>query len=254
MPGVNSFKSAMVELTDIILGNDDHDLAKTLQEIAFEIGVRHIAYSRLSSSKSSDINQLASVATYSKSWQQRYFIKNYVAHDPVISYGRNAEQPFDWVNLPTPDPVTIAFLADALTHGVGRNGLSIPLRDPGGIFALVSFTSDLPRAEWDHYKVINMAKLKLLSVLINSASHINFKLRASPVHLSQREEQCLVWAARGRTFQEIADILGLALGTVKTHLDAARQKLRCINLPHAAAIAFATGAISEQALQLAATG
>ena len=94
-----------------------------------------------------------------------------------------------------------------------------------------------------------LAKLKLLSVLIDSASHINFKLPAFQVHLSNREEQCLLWAARGKTYQEIAEILGLAFGSVKTHLDAARHKLRCMNLTHAAAVAFATGVIPAQALK-----
>jgi DNA-binding CsgD family transcriptional regulator len=41
--------------------------------------------------------------------------------------------------------------------------------------------------------------------------------------------------------------LGLAFGSVKTHLDAARHKLRCMNLTHAAAVAFATGVIPAQA-------
>ena len=240
--------SATARLTDTILGNGDGDLAETLREVASEIGVGHIAYAPLSSGKSTDISQLAAVVTYSRLWQQRYFLKKYVTHDPVISYGRDADQPFDWANLPIDNPATKAFLADALNHGVGRNGLSIPLRGPRGVVALVSFSSDRPREEWDHYKAANMAKLKLLSILIDSASHINFKLRASPVHLSNREEQCLLWAARGKTFQEIGEILGLAFGTVKTHLDAARHKLHCMNLPQAAAVAFATGAIPAQVL------
>jgi DNA-binding CsgD family transcriptional regulator len=74
-------------------------------------------------------------------------------------------------------------------------------------------------------------------------------LLAFPVHLSNREEQCLLWAARGKTYQEIAAILGLAFGSVKTHLNAARHKLHCMNLPHSAAVAFATGLIPEQALK-----
>jgi DNA-binding CsgD family transcriptional regulator len=245
---IGGIDAAAARLTDTILGNDDQDLAETLREVASEIGVGHIAYARLSSNKSTDINQLAGIVTYSKLWQRRYFLKGYVTYDPVISYGRNADQPFDWANLPIDNPATKAFLADALNHSVGRNGLSIPLRGPRGVFALVSFSSDLPKEEWDNYKVAYMAKLKLLSVLIDSASHINFTLRTYTVHLSNREEQCLLWAARGKRFHEIAEILDLALGTVKTHLDAARHKLHCTNLPQAAAIAFATGAIPSQAL------
>ena len=172
-----------------------------------------------------------------------------MTHDPVIAYGREVDQPFDWSNLPVDDPATKAFFADALNHSVGRNGLSIPLRNRRGVVALVSFTSDLPKDEWEAYKAANLTKLKLLSVLIDSASNINFKLPAFPVHLSNREEQCLLWAARGKTYQEIAEILGLAFGSVKTHLDAARHKLHCMNLTHAAAVAFATGVIPAQALK-----
>jgi DNA-binding CsgD family transcriptional regulator len=244
----NSIDSALARLTETILGNDDSDLAETLRGIASYIGLSHISYVRLSPDKSTDISMLVAVATYSRLWQQRYFLKKYVTHDPVISYSREADQPFDWANLPIDNPATKAFFADALSHGVGRNGLSIPLRGPRGVLALVSFTSDLSKDQWEYYKAANTKSLKLLSVLIDSASHINFKLPAPPVHLSNREEQCLLWAARGKTFQEIAEILGVALGTVKTNLDAARHKLRCMTLPHAVAFAFATGVLRAQAL------
>jgi DNA-binding CsgD family transcriptional regulator len=244
-----SIEPAAARLTETILGNDDNDLAETLKAIASEIGLTHIAYLRLSPDKSPDICLLVAVVTYTRLWQHRYFVKKYMTSDPVISYGREVDQPFDWANVPLDDPATKAFFVDALNHSVGRNGLSIPLRNRRGVFALVSFTSDLSKEEWEVYKTTNMAKLKLLSVLIDSASHINFKLPAFPVHLSNREEQCLLWAARGKTYQEIAEILGLAFGSVKTHLDAARHKLHCMNLTHAAAVAFATGVIPAQALK-----
>jgi DNA-binding CsgD family transcriptional regulator len=243
------FESATARLTETILGNDNHDLAETLRTIAADIGLSHIAYLRLSPDKSPDICLLVAVVTYSRLWQHRYFVKKYMSTDPVIFYGREADQPFDWTNLPVDDPATKAFFTDALNHNVGRNGLSIPLRNRRGVFALVSFTSDLSTDEWEDYKSANMRSLKLLTVLIDSASNINFKLPAFPVHLSNREEQCLLWAARGKTYQEIAEILGLAFGSVKTHLDAARHKLHCMNLTHAAAVAFATGVIPAQALK-----
>lgn len=244
-----SIESATARLTEIILGNDNNDLAETLKAIVSEIGLSHISYLRLSPDKSPDISLLVAVVTYSRLWTHRYFVKKYIAHDPVISYGREADQPFDWAALPVDDPATKAFFADAMNHSVGRNGLSIPLRNRRGVTAIVSFTSDLPKDEWEAYKTANLTSLKLLSVLIDSAANINFKLPAFPVHLSNREEQCLLWAARGKTYQEIAEILGLAFGSVKTHLDAARHKLHCMNLTHAAAVAFATGVIPAQALK-----
>lgn len=246
-----SIGAATARLTDTILSSDHEDLAKTLQAIASEIGVSHIAYLRFSPNKSTDVCSLVSVVTYSKLWQQRYFLKKYLIHDPVVSYGRNTDQPFDWANLPTDDPATKAFLTDAVNHGVGRNGLSVPFHGRWGVFSVVSFTSDLSTDEWEAYKAANLKNLKLLAVLIDSASHINFKLPTVGVHLSNREEQCLLWAARGKTYQEIAMILGLAFGTVKTHLDRARHKLQCMNLTHAAAVAFATGVFPAQAINRA---
>lgn len=170
------FESATSRLTDTILGAVEHDLAETLKAIAAEIGLCHIAYLRLSTDKSADVCLLVAVVTYSRLWQHRYFVKKYMINDPVISYGRQAGQPFDWSTLSLDDLAAKAFFADALNHGVGRNGLSIPLRNRRGVSAIVSFTSDLAKDEWETYKASNMRGLQLLSALIDSASNINFKL------------------------------------------------------------------------------
>jgi DNA-binding response OmpR family regulator len=45
------------------------------------------------------------------------------------------------------------------------------------------------------------------------------------VGLREREVEALTWAARGKTFWEIGEILGLSKRTVEFHLDNARRKL-----------------------------
>src|SRR3984893_1028344 len=45
------------------------------------------------------------------------------------------------------------------------------------------------------------------------------------VGLPQREVEALTWAARGKTFWEIGEILGLSKRTVEFHLENARRKL-----------------------------
>jgi DNA-binding response OmpR family regulator len=45
------------------------------------------------------------------------------------------------------------------------------------------------------------------------------------VDLGVRERETLTWAARGKTFAEIGEILGLSRRTVEFHLDNARRKL-----------------------------
>ena len=88
-----------------------------------------------------------------------------------------------------------------------------------------------------------------MAVLIDSAAGSNFKLMPEPVELSKREEECLIWAARGKPYHDIAGILNLSFASVKSYLDTARHKLSCINLTHAVAVAIATEVIPAKALR-----
>ena len=243
--------SAAIRLTDMILGHDEPDLEQALKAIAANIGVLHIAYVPLCSEKSEDANLLSAICTYPVAWQARYFKKQYARIDPVIARGSEAVLPFDWDELPRDDPAVRAFFDDALGHDVGRNGLSIPLRNRKGVRSLVSFTSNHSKDDSAEYKSRNMIKLQPLSVLIDSAAGSDFNSGPEPVELSKREEECLIWAARGKTYHDIAGILNLSFASVKTYLDTARHKLSCINLTHAVAVAIATGVIPAKALRQA---
>ena len=241
--------SAAIRLTETILDDDGPNLQQTLKAVAANIGVQHIAYAPLSSERSEDANLLSAICTYSFEWQVRYFKKQYAQIDPVLARGREAVLPFDWNELSREDPATQAFFDDAADHDVGSNGMAIPIRNRKGVRSLVCFTSNHSENEWAKYKRRNIAKLQPMAVLINSAARINFKLTLDPVELSKREEECLIWAARGKTYHEIARILDLSFASVKTYLDTARHKLSCINLTHAVAVALATGVIPAKVVR-----
>ncbi len=163
-----TINSAAIRLTDTILGYNEQDLEGTLKAIAADIGVSHISYLRLAPDKGSDTSVLTTaIVTYSRSWQLRYFERQYVLIDPVVAYGSKAVLPFDWEELASDDLAAQAFFADALNHDVGRNGISIPVRNRRGAFAVVSFTSNHSNEEWQEYKKKNMIKLQLMSVLID---------------------------------------------------------------------------------------
>jgi DNA-binding CsgD family transcriptional regulator len=67
--------------------------------------------------------------------------------------------------------------------------------------------------------------------------------------LSSRERECLLWAARGKTYIETAMITGIAYGTVKSNLDSARYKLNCATLAQATALAVAEGIFTSDDLK-----
>lgn len=244
-----SIGSAAIKLTDKILGYNSDDLADILKAIASDVGLLHIAHLRFAADKSSDPSLLTAIVTYSREWQARYFLKQYLAVDPIVRHGHTAILPFDWDSLLGEYPGSQEFFADAARYNVGRNGLSIPVRNRKNAYSLVSFTNDIPKQKWESFKRNNMTILQHLSALIDSAAGTNTKRPPPDVHLSRREEQCLIWAARGKTHQEIAGILGLSAGSVKTHLDTARHKLHSINLTHAVGVAVATGVIPATALR-----
>lgn len=62
--------------------------------------------------------------------------------------------------------------------------------------------------------------------------------------LSPREIECLSWSARGKTFDDVATILGISRETVKIHLRRAGEKLGAVNRTHAIAKAVALGLIA----------
>jgi LuxR family quorum-sensing system transcriptional regulator CciR len=61
--------------------------------------------------------------------------------------------------------------------------------------------------------------------------------------LTDRECECLLWVARGKTSWEAGVILGIAERTVKKHVIEAMAKLDATSRAHAVAKAMVSGAI-----------
>jgi len=61
--------------------------------------------------------------------------------------------------------------------------------------------------------------------------------------LSAREREVLLWAARGKTAWETAQILGLSVKTVDFHLGSCRRKLGVASKAQLVALAVARGLV-----------
>jgi LuxR family transcriptional regulator, transcriptional regulator of spore coat protein len=61
--------------------------------------------------------------------------------------------------------------------------------------------------------------------------------------LSPRELEILTWAAKGKTYWEIARILGIAYASVHSHINSFRLKLNAVNTTHAVARGYELGLI-----------
>ena len=61
--------------------------------------------------------------------------------------------------------------------------------------------------------------------------------------LSPRQLEILTWAAKGKTYWEIARILGIAYASVHSHIDSLKRKLNAVNTTHAVARGYELGLI-----------
>ena len=236
-------------LTKVILGQSSENIVEILKGIIPSIGLKNIAALRFANNRSDDVTMLTALGTYSKDWQTTYFVRRYQEVDPVVQVGLKSREPFDWKSFRTASPMVSAFLADSVRHGAGINGITIPVHNRLNGFGLVSLTSDLPDSKWDDYKLRHELKLEILACLIDAVAQINTKLPSGSNELSRREEQVLIWAARGKTNSDIAHIIDVSYASVRSYIEAARRKLRCVNVTHTVASAIAIGLIPGQALK-----
>ncbi|GAB7204273.1 hypothetical protein OS21_07620 [Dickeya oryzae] len=74
---------------------------------------------------------------------------------------------------------------------------------------------------------------KLTSLYREMSKNKNNSKSQEPNIFSQRENEILYWASMGKTYQEIALILGITTSTVKFHIGNVVKKLGVLNAKHA---------------------
>ncbi len=124
-------------------------------------------------------------------------------------------------------------------------GASIPLRDgtgmaAGGIGVALDVTS---QRDADELLNAHRGEIELSAMLFHARFHDQLRPE-STVHLSERELECLKWAAVGLLTKEIAFRLSLSEKTVEFHLRNAANRLNARNRTHAVARALVYGFIT----------
>lgn len=171
--------------------------------------------------------------TYPPDWVSHYLLNNYVATDPVVIHGVTAKLPFFWDEVP-PTSAAEAIFADAQKFGVASMGFSVPHVDGKGRKSLFSVTADPEAEDWRRDIEDKAEVLSLLAHDIHIKALSEFYASESEVpQLAPRELECLRWCADGKTYAEIAIILGLSEHTVRSYLKSVRLRLDCVSLAQA---------------------
>lgn len=224
---------ALLERLESAEGLDD--LQNLIEDLRDHYAVDHMVYHWVSGS-----GQQYGCGTYDLVWVQRYVERGYLRIDPVVSGCYQRFHPVDWKRLDWSSKAARAFLKDAIDHGVGNQGFSIPIRGPNGQFALFSLSHNCTDAAWHEFTEARRRELILLAHYFNQKA-LEFEPGRAPdagQNLSPREIDAITLLAIGYNRAQAAETLQISEHTLRVYVESARFKLGALNTTHAVARAL----------------
>lgn len=190
-------------------------------------------------------SRLVLINGYPDNWVEHYFEKGFNTSDPVLTYCSKHIVPIQWHELAlTPSSPGARVMQEAAEFGL-KTGISMPVHSPQGELGVLSFV--LNRDLKFGREVTEQAKpyVQLLAAHLHEAVRRVAGLieNNGKFQLTVREQECLRWAADGKTSWEIAQFLKMSERTVNFHLNNAMLKLDVCNRQHAVAKAILQGLI-----------
>ncbi len=178
--------------------------------------------------------------TYDPKWVQHYVDKDYLRIDPVVSGSFQRFHLVDLKRLDWSSRAARAFRKDAIDHGIGNQGFTIPIRGPNGQFALFTVSHTTDDDAWSVFTQAEQRNLLLIAHYLNEKALKLEKGRApEPVRaLSLRETDALTFLAMGYNRSQVAEMLSISEHTLRAYIESARFKLGALNTTHAVARAL----------------
>ncbi|MHB8743464.1 MAG: autoinducer binding domain-containing protein [Sulfuricaulis sp.] len=191
------------------------------------------------------------ISGYPSDWWKQYTAKGYITIDPIVRHGMAHLTPISWNQVgPQEDEneQIRRFMGEAREFGL-NSGVSFPIHSAQGEFAMLNLASSKNHAQAKSSILEAMPYASLFSAYLHEAVRRVFEHQMLPlnrVHLTNREKQCLLWAAEGKTTWETSHILSVSERTVVFHLQNAAEKLKVVRRQQAVARAVSLGLIAPQ--------
>ena len=210
-------------VTDIVGVESEADLCDVVKQASRRLGFDHFALTLDHRTHMGETPGLL-VHDYPDEWAEVYINFDLRGRDPVRRACDRSLTGFDWDTIDQLIPMT---RGDRQMLAVGRacgiaNGYTVPRHLPGEVSGSCSFVvrpdRHLPRHALNIAELVGAVALARALKLSSPGPG-----PAKPV-LSDRQRECLLWAARGKTASETAVILGISVETVIQHLKIARER------------------------------
>lgn len=185
------------------------------------------------------------IVTYSNEWANYYENEKLYRIDPVVLNAFQKFHPYDWKSLSWDTKPARALLLDAISGGVGDQGLSIPIRGPNGELAVFSLSHKSSDAWWQRFCETHMQMLLLASHYLHHAARCIEDQGQKRLYttLSPREIDALTYLGAGRSRSQVAEHLKISEHTLRVYIESARFKLGATNTVNAVASAVSRGLI-----------
>ena len=200
----------------------EDELAQALAEIVEELGFRYFALTH-----HVDVRRTSTairIHNYPEGWAQWFDEQSLGSSDPVHRASNVTSIGFPWSRLPELVALTDKdrqILQLARRHGIG-DGFTVPAHVPGESHGSCSFACAAGERMADEH----LPLAQLVGAFAFEAARRMRRMRFSPgpVQLTDRQRECVMWAARGKTDWEIARLLGVSEATVGEHLRHAYER------------------------------
>jgi len=187
------------------------------------------------------------LVNYPQEWMGRYFDQHYIDVDPVYKKMVVSRRPFTWAEArdAVPETASTKLLQNEASEFKLHDGIGVPIFQPLGGLVGMGFSGSEKgvRTDVDAVSIINAAanQFWLVYSVLRKAEPVSEEV---PVHLAPRENDVLCWVARGKTRQEIAEVLMISESAVKRYLEGAFKKLNVNNTALAVVKALRMGLIA----------
>jgi LuxR family quorum-sensing system transcriptional regulator CciR len=203
------------------------ELRSLVDDVCSELGfdffalVHHIRFGRPTSNN-------VRLTNYPVEWIAMLRQRDRVA-DPILRAAERSSSGFRWHKLETLCRLTkgeLAILKQSARHGIGE-GFTVPNHVPGEAFGSCHFAVRRGKSFPEHNiyaaQAIGAFAFEAARRLIQERPEASEKYLA-PAPLTDRQRECLIFAARGKSDSVIAQLLEIRPKTVNEHIEAAKRR------------------------------
>ena len=147
--------------------------------------------------------------------------------DPVVRAAERMSSGFKWDQLDSLLTMTAAeaeYMREAARHGICQ-GYTVPNHVPGETFGSCSFSlrgdKPFPEASTSAAQALGSFAFEAARKLLKQRPG---EIYLQPAPLSDRQRECLLFVARGKSDSVIADLLAIRPKTVNEHIEAAKRR------------------------------